>query len=237
MKQVITSKSNPKVKHAISLKESKNRKAEKLFLAETFNALELALIHHQVVEIFTTVDKDYPEDISVYLVNEEILKKISQNVNPEGVVFICKMKEEIKKSDKILYLDHISDPGNLGTLIRTALAFDYDLVVTSPDSVDLYNPKVVNSTKGAIFALPVMQRDIKEMKRDHEVIVSLLDQEATPVEDIKVGKKFILVLGNESHGVSSEAIKEATQKVYIPIKNIDLGIRSALQAVIGELDA
>ena len=221
MKQVITSKANPKVKHAIALKESKNRKAEKLFLAETFNALELALNNHQVVEIFTTVDKDYPEDIPVYLVNNDILRKISNNVNPEGVVFICKMNEQVKKDDKVLFLDRVSDPGNLGTIIRTALAFDYDLVVTSDNSVDIYNPKVVNSTKGAIFAIPVIQKSLKKVKKDHVVIASLLDEKAVKIDDIKVPKRFILVLGNESHGVSEETLELCEEKVYIPIKNID----------------
>ena len=194
MKSVISSKNNPYIKFAYSLKENKFRKENGLFLAETFHALEMAIANKQVLEIFTTVDKNYPEDIPTYIVSEDILKKLSNNVNPEGVVFVCKMREQVDKSNKVLYLDHISDPGNLGTLIRTALAFDYDLVVTSPDSVDIYNPKVVNSTKGALFAIPVIQKDIEEIKDKHVIISSLLDEKTVKLDDVKVPLKFILVL-------------------------------------------
>ena len=160
MIKVVTSKDNPRVKFALSLKESKNRKANKMFLAETYKSLEMALKHHQVLEVFATEWIDLPEDITLNLVSEDILKKLSSNVNPEGVVFICKMNEYDGNYHKILYLDHIQDPGNMGTLIRTALAFNYDAVVASKDSVSFYNEKVINSSKGAIFAIPCLEKDI-----------------------------------------------------------------------------
>ena len=222
MIKAITSKENPKIKFACSLKESKNRKKEGLFLAETFKALEMALLHNRVVEVFTLKELDISSEIPQYLVSEEVLKKLSSNVNPEGVVFISKIVEEKDKEyNKLLYLDKVSDPGNVGTLIRTALAFNYDAVVLSEGSCSIYNEKVVNSTKGAIFAIPVFNENIKRYQKSHQIIVSALSDDAIELDNIKVKSKFVLILGNESHGVSQETLDLADEKVIIPISNID----------------
>ena len=222
MIKVITSKDNSRIKFASSLKEKKYREESKMFLAETKKSLEMALNAQKVVEVFTTEYLDIPEEIPQYLVKEDLLKKISNNVNPEGVVFIAKMDEdEVKDANKILYLDEITDPGNMGTLIRTALAFNYDLVLVSENSVSIYNEKVVNSSKGAIFAIPVRKGKISKYKDSHKVIVSMLSKTAVKLDEVEVPEKFILVLGNESRGVSSEIRKLADLEVIIPIQNID----------------
>ena len=154
MIKVITSKDNPRVKYALSLKESKARKENHQFLAESFKTLEMALATNLVREVFALEWLELPEDVTLNLVSEDILKKLSSSKNPEGVVFIADMKEkEDKKYNKILYLDEINDPGNLGTLIRTALAFSYDAVITSKNSVSFYNEKVIAASKGAIFKI------------------------------------------------------------------------------------
>lgn len=221
MIKVITSKDNPRVKFALSLKENKYRKIHHMFLAETFNALEMALEANQLVETFSTEWLNLPESVNQNIVSEEILKKLSSNVHPEGVVFIAKMNEEVPENPrKILYLDHISDPGNMGTLIRTALAFSYDLVVASNDSVSFYNEKVINSSKGAIFKMPIITGDLSKYE-DHVILASTLSDDSIDVKEVKVPEKFILVLGNESHGVSKDIIKKSNLKVKISINNID----------------
>lgn len=222
MIKTITSKDNARIKFASSLKENKYRKMHKMFLAETYKSLEMALKHYQVVEIFATEWIDVPEDVTLNIVSEDILKKLSSNVNPEGVVFIAKMREyNEEKYNKILYLDKVSDPGNVGTLIRTALAFNYDAVFVSEDSCSIYNEKVINSSKGAIFAIPTFERDISKIIDGHDVIVSTLDKDSVDLENLDVPNKFILVMGNESHGVRKEVAELATKKVKIRIQNID----------------
>ena len=215
MIKAITSKDNNRIKFASSLKEKKYREEHKMFLAETFKSLEMALKHHQVVEVFTTEYIDIPEEIPQYIVTPELLKKISSNVNPEGVIFIA------KEPNKILYLDEITDPGNMGTLIRTALAFNYDLVVVSENSVSIYNEKVVNASKGAIFAIPVIKGKLSNYKNTHQIIVSMLSNKAIPLDEIKYDENFVLVLGNESRGVNKEIRSLANIEVIIPINNID----------------
>lgn len=222
MIKAITSKNNERVKFAYSLKEKKNREKTGLFLAETKKSLEMALKNNVVYEVFTLEYLDLPEEINQNLVSEDILKKLSSNVNPEGVVFIAKMSEiEVKEPKKILFLDNISDPGNMGTLLRTALAFSYDLVVCSEECVSIYNEKVINSSKGAIFEIPVRVGKLKEYKYTHQILVSNLSKTAVDFNMIEVPEKFVLVLGNESHGVSEHNIKIATAEIIIPIKNID----------------
>ena len=222
MIKVITSKNNERVKFACSLKENKNRKIHKMFLAETFKSLEMALKNNLVVEIFALEYVDAPSEIPQNLVSEDVLKKLSSNVNPEGVVFIAKMPEyQVNNPSKVLYLDDISDPGNMGTLIRTALAFDYDLVVTSENSVSVYNEKVINSSKGAIFQIPVVVGKLKDFVGTHEILVTNLSKKAVDFETIEVPEKFVLVLGNESRGVNKETVKLASKEIIIPIKNID----------------
>lgn len=222
MIKVITSKDNPRIKFAASLKEKKYREQYQCFIAETKKSLEMALLSKCVSEVFTTEYLNIPEDIPQYLVNEDLLKKISNNVNPEGVVFIAKMEsKEVKEPHKILYLDEITDPGNMGTLIRTALAFSYDLVVASENCVSFYNEKVVNSSKGAIFMMSLLKGKLSKYKGTHQIIVSNLSKSAIPLEQIEVKENFVLVLGNESRGVSFEVRKLADIEVIIPINNID----------------
>lgn len=222
MIKAITSKDNPRVKFACSLKENKYRNIHKMFLAETFKSLEMALKANVVKEVFTLEYIDLPENITQNLVSEDVLKKISSNVNPEGVVFIAEMKEiEVKEPHKILYLDEITDPGNMGTIIRTALAFSYDLIVTSEKCVSIYNEKVINSSKGAIFSMPIKRGKLSDYKSTHKIIVSTLSDKSISVDEIKVPNDFVLVLGNESRGVNKENISLSDIQVKIPISNID----------------
>ena len=219
----ITSKDNNKIKFAASLKMSKYRKENKQFLAEGKKSLELALAAGVVKEIFTT--KKLPgikDDIVQYIVNESLLKKISSTQNPEGVVFVCHMQEKkVKRLNKAVYLDHISDPGNMGTIIRTALAFNYDAVIVSEGCCDVYNEKVVAASKGAIFLMPIMSMELSKLKEGRTIVVSTLDKDSVELNEIKVEKPFVLVLGNEAHGVSEETNKLADIKTKIEISNIE----------------
>ena len=222
MIKIITSKNNDKVKYAVSLKDNKNRKKENKFLGEGKKSLELALQAGLVVEVFAYESLLIDEFIPQYLVNEEVMKKLSSSVTPEGVVFIAKVPE-FKKDNfkKILFLDSINDPGNLGTLTRTALAFGYDAVVTSPDSVSVYNEKALAACKGANYLIPVFQDDLSNYKDGYQILVSTLKDNSIDVKDVKLEDKFVLVLGNEAHGVSRKSEQLASMFVKIPIENIN----------------
>jgi len=221
MIKAITSKENQKIKYACSLKENKYRKEFHQFLGETKKSLEMAISSNLVTDVFTLEYLHIDENINQFLVSEDVLKKISSDVNPE-VVFIANIPTfENKDFNKILYLDHINDPGNMGTLIRTALAFNFDAVVVSEGSVAIYNEKVISATKGAIYKIPVFVDNLSNYKSNHQIIVSSLSNDSQDIEEIKPQSSFVLVLGNEAHGVSNETIALADIIVKIPISGID----------------
>ena len=222
MIKVITSKDNPRVKYASSLKDSKTREEHRQFLGESKKSLELAVKQNLVREVFTYEALDLDANITQYLVNEVVMKKLSNSKNPEGVVFIANYPNFKKDNySKILYLDEVNDPGNLGTMIRTALAFSFDAVVTSPNSVSLYNEKTLAACKGSNYLIPVFSKPLNEIKKDHKVIVTTLSEDSIDVNDLERPDNFILVMGNEAHGVRNETIKQADIKVKISISNID----------------
>ena len=218
----ILSKNNQKVKDACALKMKKVRAEKGLFLMEGIKNLDMALKYGVVKQIFTSIGlPKLKQDIECYKVNDEILKKLAASENPEGVVFVCEqLKPRKDKTDyhKIVYLDQINDPGNLGTILRTAVAFNYDAVILSKSSVDLYNEKVIAASKGAIFLVDAFYDDINNYTDGREVIVSALD-DAVPLSVCKKPKDFVLVLGNESHGVSPEIINIANTVVKIEMND------------------
>ena len=231
----ILSKNNQKIKDACALKLKKVRLEKGLFLMEGIKNLDLALAHGNVKTIFTSIGlPKLGKNIETYKVNDEVLRKLAVSENPEGVVFVCEMlkpKKDKKDYHKIVYLDQINDPGNLGTILRTAVAFNYDAVILSKGSVDLYNEKVIAASKGAIFLVDAFVGDIEDYK-DKQIIVSTLDENSIPLSECKKPNDFVLVLGNESHGVSEPIIKTANQLVKIEMNDIIDSLNVAIAGAI-----
>ena len=220
--EIITSKSNSKIKLAASLNEKKYRLENGMFLIEGRKILDMGLDANLVDTIFTTKElKNIDSAVKIYQVTDEIIEKISNEKNPEGIVAICKFlnwEKDYSKYKKIVYLDDVSDPGNMGTIIRTALAFNYDAVVLSKNCVDIYNPKVITAARGAIFLLPIFNDDLGRFS-SKEIIVSALSDKAVSLEKVNKKDDFVLVLGNEAHGVSEDTLKMANQVVKIDISD------------------
>ena len=231
----ILSKNNQKVKDACALKLKKVRQEKGLFLMEGIKNLDLALTYGNVKTIFTSIGlPKIGKDIETYKVNDEVLRKLAVSENPEGVVFVCEMlkpKKDKSEYHKIVYLDQINDPGNLGTILRTAVAFNYDAVVLSKGSVDLYNEKVIASSKGAIFLVDAFVGDISDYQ-GKQIIVSTLDENSIPLNECKKPNDFVLVLGNESHGVSEPIIKTANQLVKIEMNDVIDSLNVAIAGAI-----
>ena len=231
----ILSKNNQKIKDACALKLKKVRQEKGLFLMEGIKNLDLALTYGNVKTIFTSIGlPKIGKDIETYKVNDEVLRKLAVSENPEGVVFVCEMlkpKKDKSEYHKIIYLDQINDPGNLGTILRTAVAFNYDAVVLSKGSVDLYNEKVIAASKGAIFLIDAFVGDINDYQ-DKQIIVSTLDENSVPLNECQKPNDFVLVLGNESHGVSEPIIKIANQLVKIEMNDVIDSLNVAIAGAI-----
>lgn len=236
MIQYITSKANAKIKDLLTLKDAKVRKERGLFLVEGFHLLDMALDADQVELIITDkVIEGIPEHIDQLIVTHEVIKKFSSQVTPQGVIVVCKLKErQVTCGERILYLDGVSDPGNLGTILRTAVSFGFNDVILSKGCCSPYNEKVLASSQGAIFNLQIQESDIsflQSMKqKGYQVLVTYLHG-GKPLDQVKINKKVILVIGNESHGVSDESLSLADNKIFIPMKvmeSLNVGVATGI---------
>lgn len=227
IKMEITSVTNQKVKDWVKLQQKKYRNQEGLFLIEGEHLLEEAMKQNIVEIVILRKDSNIQVNFSnIYYVSDEVMKKISTNVSLVDVIAVChsiEQKEVI--SDKIIVLDGVQDPGNVGTIIRTAVSFGYQTLYLSEKSVDLYNDKLIRSTQGALFQLMIQQVDIvkkiKELKLDgYKVYVTAL-QDATELSKTIVEEKAIIVFGSEGQGVSEEVSKLADYKVKIEMDTFE----------------
>ena len=220
----IKSRQNELVKEVAKLSDAKARKQQKLFKVEGFHMLEMAKEANLIHSVFTLKEiKDLESKITQYLVSEEVLEKLSSTKTPQGVVCVCNLlNEKPIKSDKVLYLDDVSDPGNLGTILRTALAFGYDDVILSKNCCSIYNEKTLQASQGAIFKLNIVtDLDLSKLKADGYQILATEIKGSISLEEVTKPEKLVLVLGNEAHGVSEAILKLADKRIRIDIKNID----------------
>ncbi len=218
----ITSLENPTIKYAYKLKSISNVKKEGKYLSEGKFNLEMALSSKVVDSIFSMHPlKDIDDSITQYLVSDKIMKKLSSLVTNFDVIFICHIKEiPLDKKERLIYLDDIRDPGNMGTILRSALALGYDGVILSPNCVSIYNSKVISSCKGAIYKLPIVVDTLSKYKSTHTIYISEADSQDT-LKDIKPHAPFILVFGNEAHGVSESTKALGDYTVSIKMNDID----------------
>lgn len=223
---VIRSKENDTVKEIRKLKDKKYRKDK--FLVEGIKMIKEAFEENAKIELIvlregTQLDIDI-KNVKSIEVSETIFNTLTDVVSPQGVLaVISKRKEQIeyKESDYIIALDGIQDPGNLGTIIRTADSAGIKQVLVSKNTVDCYSPKVVRSTMGAIYRVNVIEEEnlaekLKSLKKDgFEIVTTALDTKKS-IYDISYNKK-IVVIGNEANGVSEEVQNISDCKVKIPM--------------------
>ena len=234
--QKITSRKNKLVLLAASLKDKKIRDAEGLFFTEGkkifSEAREAKRMPEKVfvTDLFLSQNPDWLEILSnleTYEVTEDVYLKITDEKSPEGIFAIFK-KEEVKGDSApsaTILLEGIQDPGNLGTLLRSAVAFGVRALVTV-NSADVYNPKTVRSTMGAIFKIPVYNFEnidsaitfAREISQN--IVASTLSEDSVPLNEVDTSFSCIMI-GSEGRGLTKRAIELSDKKVIIPIQNIE----------------
>lgn len=218
----ITSTKNPLIKELLELKKSSIKKQKQMFLVDGEDFIFLAHEKKLLKMILTLSYQKKYDDVEQIIVTKPILDKLSSNVNSSNMIGVCSffIQKEIT-GNKLIYLDGVQDPGNVGTIIRTALAFNYDGVILSNDTASIYNDKVISSTKGALFKIPLyLDVNINELKDKYCLVATSLHN-AINYKEFKNRDKFILILGNEGQGVKKEIIEIASYNVKIPMDNID----------------
>lgn len=246
--QIISSKDNELIKHIKKLKDKKYRDVSNEYIIEGVKLIEEAVnekanIKKIIVCEDTTNTYEIPTHIRLEIakydcvyVTEKIFDSITQVTNPQGIMAVIekdiKNKEIDYNQDIIVILDDVQDPGNLGTILRTVDSIGLNQIIVSKDTVDCFNSKVVRSTMGAIFRVRVIESEnlietIKTIKRHHFKLMVTSLQTENSIYDIKFDKK-IIVIGNESNGVSKEIQDIADERAKIPM----LGKTESLNASV-----
>jgi len=235
----IVSKTNRRIVDASKLKSAKGREEAGLFLVEGFHLLEMAL-REKVVERIFAAEKITDVDVDQYLVTPDVLSKLAASKTPQGVVAVChKKKARAITADRVVYLDEINDPGNMGAILRTALAFGYRDIIISENSVSPYNDKAISASQGALFAVNIVEGDvdtIKSLKGEGYQIISTALGESVSLAGFVPRGKHVVLFGNETRGVSAMALALSDSIVRIAIEGIDsLNVAVASGIVLYEL--
>ena len=250
---MIESSSNQQIKTIIKLKKSaRMRRKEGVFIAEGVRLVEDALSYHMVKKVYLSreIKEEYYERLShrlkeaeVEYVAGKVFQEISDTENPQGVLALVKMpqydNEELwqPKVTDLICLEDIQDPGNMGTIFRTAEGAGMSGAILSSGCVDLFNPKVVRSTMGSIFRLPFwivenMTETVNQLKQENfSVYAASLEGTKMYTQETYQGKSAI-VIGNEANGICRETQEASTNKIKIPMEGQLESLNAAVSAAL-----
>ncbi len=241
MNTYISSSKNEKFKYIKNLKQKKFRTEE--YTVEGKKSVEEAVLSKKTVtaiimsESFSKKYEPDFSDIPCYTVSDNIFPQLSSTDTPSGILCTIKIEKDtvfLPDPEKVyIYCDKISDPGNLGTIIRTADAAGFSGVLLSPGCCELYNPKTVRSSMGSFFRMPVYENigidNLQRYRQDgFRLLSGTLSDSSIPYTDADMTKPTIIVIGNESNGISDEVLNISDQFIKIPI----LGGAESLNAAI-----
>ncbi len=262
--EYITSRQNPLLVLAAKLGERKHREAQGLFrfdgkklLKEALEArlpLTAVLFRESAVSAVLSAVKDLalPDDCRAVILPDALFDRISEEKSPDGVIVIAKHLDKVRKivtidkwrelfpqenATRVLFLESIRDPGNLGTIIRSACAFGADLLVLSGDCADIYHPRVLRASMGTLFRQRVLiTADLADAVRAYgehgRVFAAMLDERSARLGEIAFRRGDAVLIGNEGHGLSPEVVSAATHRVYIPmvpgVESLNAGVAASV---------
>ncbi|MCR4808171.1 MAG: RNA methyltransferase [Lachnospiraceae bacterium] len=179
-------------------------------------------------------------------VSAQVFKKMSDTVTPQGILTVVRrerhrLEEFLEGKDRsdlhVLILENLQDPGNMGTMIRTAEAAGYDLIVANEGTVDMYNPKVIRSTMGSIYRVPViysqaLSGDIDRLKDAGVQIYAAHLKAKRDYREISFGRRIAVMIGNEGNGLSDEIASKADEYIKIPMQGQVESLNAAVAAAL-----
>lgn len=250
----VSSNKNPMIKEVRSLYKKKNRWANKLFIIEGIKIIEEAIINQIEIKyiLFSSSFIDSQEGKNFYYkiqdkahivkVKDSLFKSLSDTENPQGVMAVCQFnirdlaEIESLSNPSIFFLDGLQDPGNMGTIIRTADAFKIDGIILGQGCVDPYNLKVVRSTMGSIFRVPLYSchnslETLAELKnKGFNILTATLEGE--PIYNFDFKDKLVCIIGNEARGVNPKILHMANKSIKIPMPGDAESLNAAVAASI-----
>ncbi|MDO5040987.1 MAG: RNA methyltransferase [Peptoniphilus sp.] len=247
---VIKSRNNRYFKYFKSLLNKKNRQREHLFFAEGAKVVEESLEHEKpqyvaISESYADKENILRQNFKTFIFSENLFVNLCDTENPQGIIAYYRFLHRNSLSDIrrgiYLFLDDLQDPGNVGSLIRSALAFEIDGIIASKDTVEIYNPKLIRSTMASIFKIPIYVVDKSELNllknKGFEILTTDLDG-GEVLYNQKFADNAIIALGNEAKGISQELKDLSDKSIYIPMaQNIDsLNVTVAGSILLYELN-
>lgn len=254
---IITSRSNPAVVAAAALKEKKYRDKSHTFLLEGVKLFHEAVASGiEIEKVFVTsalrlmVTERLPQ-AEVIEVADTVFEKISTEKSPQGVICVAKyldkihiinkiytMEEFFGSERRILLLSSLRDPGNLGTVIRSAAAFGCDELILSSDCADLYNPRTVRAAMGTLFrqkitVVPSLSEAVARMREGgYRVYAAVLDEKAERLDTMAIDRRTAFIIGNEGHGIEASVVDAAGRTAYIPMAEGVESLNAATAAAV-----
>ena len=240
MFMIYTSTSNEKIKNIKKLQNKKYRDQENLFIVEgehlVKEAFSLSRLELLIVEENYDIDIDRPKMI----VSGRVMKYLSEFETPTHYLGVVKKNNNNFIGKRIIALDGVQDPGNLGTIIRSSVAFNFDTILLSKDCVDTYNSKVLRATQGMILKVNIIRCDLCEVlsKLDNYKIYGTSVVNGKNIKDVKEKNNIVVVMGNEGTGVTNEVQELCNDFIYIPMnKNCEsLNVAVASSIIMHELN-
>ena len=269
--EIITSRQNPQILHAVRLQDRKHRQREKLFCFDGIKlCMEALMSDVEIVRIFlrsstaksviARIEKELPSvdfssQVALVMLEDAVFEKISIEKSPEGVICIAKYIDKCHKivtinnieelgaypvteNERVMLLESVRDPGNLGTIIRGASAFGIDRLIISQDCADLYNPKTVRASMGTIFRQHIdrvedMPSAVRALQNDgRRIYAAALDSTALRLGAAELCARDGIVIGNEGHGLSDETIAACTGCLFIPMAEGTESLNAAMAATV-----
>lgn len=268
MKELITSRQNPRVMAVCALADKKKRRQSGLFRFDGVKLFEEAcaerlsidsvFVRHPIARtiedaLSRAIAAGRMDEACVIPVSESVFEKISEERAPEGIVTVACCPSELHRAcgateavnligaeERILLVESLRDPGNLGTVMRSCAALGIDRLVMSADCAELYNPKTVRSAMGAIFRLPTLTIPSEELsgliaglrQRGRAVYAAALREDAVLVGSFSLRRGDCFVIGNEGHGLSEETIAACDATAIIPMREGNESLNAAAAAAI-----
>lgn len=245
---VIESKDNTLFKYTKKLKERKHRAKENKYIIEGFRLvqeafkakcnIEYIIVNESGKEKVEDYLSEYMDNIKIYEMKNELFSQLSSTENTQGIVAIANINNSISDINGDFYLlcDKVQDPGNLGTIIRTAHAAGVNAVILTKGTVDIYNDKTIRSTMGSIFYVPIIQDEdlsvVKDLKEKGFSIVATSLEGKNDFFDEDLTGKIVITVGNEGNGVSNEVYDISDKKVKIPMpggaESLNVGVATSI---------
>ncbi len=217
--EIITSKDNKNVKEWLKLKQKKYRDLNNEFLISGSHLVNEAIRNAMDITLISLNEMD--TNLPYYIVSESVMSALSTEVTIPKIMGVVKKKKERDIVGNVILLDNLQDPGNLGTIIRSSVAFDIDTIILGDGCVDLYNEKVIRSTEGLIFGTNIIKANLEEiiekLKQDNYQIIGTKLDKGIKLKELSKTDKFGIVIGNEGKGISDDIMSLCDSFVYIPM--------------------